>query len=55
MGRAVYGGIFEPSNEHADEFGCRRDVCDNLKQLGLTRCVIPEEISSRDTTGVMEW
>lgn len=41
MGRAVYGGIFEPSNERADEFGCRRDVCDNLKQLGLTTVRYP--------------
>ena len=41
MGRAVYGGIFEPSSEHADEFGCRRDVCDDLKHMGLTTVRYP--------------
>ena len=31
IGRAVYGGIYEPGNENADDMGFRRDVIDLVK------------------------
>ncbi len=33
LGRAVYGGIYEPGHPTADEHGFRRDVIDLVKQL----------------------
>ena len=36
MGRAVYGGIYEPESRHADPHGCRSDVLDHLRQLNMT-------------------
>ncbi len=33
LGRAVYGGIYEPKHETADEMGFRRDVLELVKQL----------------------
>ncbi|MBM3359677.1 MAG: alpha-N-arabinofuranosidase [Betaproteobacteria bacterium] len=36
MGRSVYEGVYEPSSRHADEDGCRRDVLEALRGLGLT-------------------
>nr|MCR5303093.1 alpha-N-arabinofuranosidase [Lachnospiraceae bacterium] len=33
LGRAVYGGIYEPTHETADELGFRRDVIDLVKDL----------------------
>ena len=36
LGRAVYGGIYEPGHPTADENGFRRDVMDMVKQLGVT-------------------
>lgn len=33
MGRAVYGGIYEPANECADERGFRKDVLGAVKEL----------------------
>ena len=33
LGRAVYGGIYEPEHETADEMGFRRDVLELVKQL----------------------
>lgn len=35
IGRAVYGGIYEPSHETADENGFRRDVIDLINKLGV--------------------
>ena len=35
LGRAVYGGIYEPSHETADDQGFRRDVLALVKQLGV--------------------
>lgn len=35
LGRAVYGGIYEPAHETADEDGFRRDVIDLVKKLGV--------------------
>lgn len=38
MGRVVYGGIYEPGHETADEDGFRKDVLEKVKELGVT-CV----------------
>lgn len=35
MGRAVYGGIYEPTHPTADEQGFRGDVIDVVKKLGV--------------------
>lgn len=36
MGRAVYGGIFEPGHPTADAEGWRHDVLDLVRELGVT-------------------
>lgn len=36
LGRAVYGGIYEPGHATADENGFRQDVMDLVKELGVT-------------------
>ena len=33
LGRAVYGGIYEPSHPQADEMGFRKDVLEFVKKL----------------------
>lgn len=35
LGRAVYGGIYEPTNNNADECGFRRDVLDMVRELNV--------------------
>jgi len=35
IGRAVYGGIYEPDHPEADEMGFRRDVIEMVKQLNV--------------------
>ncbi len=35
LGRAVYGGIYEPGHETADEDGFRRDVLELVKEIGV--------------------
>ena len=35
LGRAVYGGIYEPGHSSADENGFRKDVLDYVKQLNV--------------------
>jgi len=35
LGRAVYGGIYEPGHETADENGFRKDVINLVKELGV--------------------
>ena len=35
LGRAVYGGIYEPGHPLADELGFRTDVIDAVKELGV--------------------
>lgn len=35
LGRAVYGGIYEPGHPTADENGFRRDVIDMVRKLGV--------------------
>src|ERR1043165_1700410 len=41
MGRAVYGGIYEPSHATADEEGFRGDVLDLVRELGVTTVRYP--------------
>ena len=36
MGRAIYGGIYEPSHPTADEEGFRGDVLELVRELGVT-------------------
>lgn len=40
LGRAVYGGIFEPGHPTADEDGFRGDVIDLVKNSTFPSCVI---------------
>ncbi|HZG56937.1 MAG TPA: alpha-N-arabinofuranosidase, partial [Paenibacillus sp.] len=35
IGRAVYGGIYEPGHPDTDEQGFRRDVLDAVRDLGV--------------------
>jgi alpha-N-arabinofuranosidase len=35
LGRAVYGGIYEPGHPEADEEGFRNDVLDRVKELRI--------------------
>ena len=35
LGRAVYGGIYEPDHPLADELGFRTDVMDAVRRLGV--------------------
>lgn len=35
LGRAVYGGIFEPGHASADEYGFRRDVIEMINEVGV--------------------
>lgn len=35
LGRAVYGGIYEPTHETADDMGFRRDVLEAVKKLNV--------------------
>lgn len=41
LGRAVYGGIYDPGSAHADEHGCRADVLDALRALRMTAMRYP--------------
>ena len=36
LGRAVYGGIYEPAHPMADEQGFRRDVLQKVRDLGVS-------------------
>ncbi|MBO5241960.1 MAG: alpha-N-arabinofuranosidase, partial [Lachnospiraceae bacterium] len=35
LGRAVYGGIYEPGHESADDMGFRKDVLDLINKLDV--------------------
>ncbi len=41
MGRAVYGGIFEPKHASADQDGFRTDVLEAVKELGVPQIRYP--------------
>lgn len=36
LGRAIYGGVYDPDSVHADEDGFREDVMDALRRLQMT-------------------
>jgi alpha-L-arabinofuranosidase len=36
LGRCVYGRIFEPGHPTADDEGCRQDVLELVRELGVT-------------------
>ncbi|MNW39253.1 Intracellular exo-alpha-(1-_5)-L-arabinofuranosidase [compost metagenome] len=35
LGRAVYGGIYDPGHPTADEYGFRQDVADMIQEIGV--------------------
>ena len=35
LGRAVYGGIYQPGHPSADEEGFRQDVLDLVREIGV--------------------
>ena len=41
LGRAVYGGIYEPGHPTADEDGFRTDVIELVKKLNVPHCALP--------------
>lgn len=41
LGRAIYGGIYEPGHPQADEHGFRQDVLDLIKPLNLSHIRYP--------------
>lgn len=41
LGRAVYGGIYEPGHANADEKGFRKDVMELVQELGVTTVRYP--------------
>ena len=41
LGRAVYGGVYDPDCAHADEDGFRTDVCGALRRLDMTAMRYP--------------
>ena len=41
LGRAVYGGVYDPTSRHADDRGFRRDVLEALRPLGFTAMRYP--------------
>ncbi len=41
MGRAVYGGIYDPQSAHANADGCRSDVLEHLRPLAMTALRYP--------------
>lgn len=47
LGRAVYGGIYEPGHPTADADGWRRDVADLVRELGVTVVRYPGVASAR--------
>ena len=54
LGRAVYGGIYEPTHETADKYGFRKDVLELIKKLMFPSFVNPAVISFPATIGRME-
>lgn len=44
LGRAVYGGIYEPEHETADDMGFRQDVMELIKELKVPMVRMMREI-----------
>ena len=55
LGRAVYGGIYEPGHPTADEQGFRRDVLEKVRALAYPSCAIPAATSFPALTGRTRW
>lgn len=51
LGRAVYGGIYEPNHPTADEDGFRGDVIDLVKSLTCLSFAIPAVTSFQAIIG----
>lgn len=49
LGRAIYEGIYDPAFSLSDENGFRKDVAEEVRQLGFQSFDIPEGISSPAT------
>ena len=44
LGRAVYGGIYQPGHPSADEEGFRQDVLDLVREIGVPIVRVDEEM-----------
>lgn len=51
LGRAVYGGIYDPGNPLSDERGFRKDVFELIRQIDVPVVRYPEETLFPPTTG----
>jgi hypothetical protein len=51
LGRAVYGGIWQPGHKTADEDGFRQDVLDLVRELKSRSSATPAATSSPISTG----
>ena len=58
LGRAVYGGIYEPGHPEADETGFRKDVIAAVRKLGIARTrwntfrVMPSPVTKLSTSRI---
>ena len=55
LGRAVYGGIYEPGHPTADEQGFRRDVLEKVRALGVPVVRYPGGNFVSALTGRTRW
>jgi len=53
LGRAIYGGVYQPDHESADESGFRGDVLDLVRQLHIPLIRYPGAIMFRLINGKM--
>jgi len=49
LGRAIHEGIYDPASSLSDENGFRKDVAEEVRQLGFQSFDIPAGISSPAT------
>ncbi|MBI9096422.1 MAG: hypothetical protein JEY71_16275 [Sphaerochaeta sp.] len=55
LGRAVYGGVYEPDHPLADSDGFRTDVIDLIKELDVPMVRFQEATMSRTIIGKILW
>ena len=53
LGRAIYGGIYDPTSKLSDANGFRKDVLEDVKHLGVPIIRYPGATLSPATTGWM--
>ena len=53
LGRAIYGGIYDPTSKLSDANGFRKDVLEEVKHLGVPIIRYPGATLSPATTGWM--